>query len=251
MGLRRGTTGILRSKPAWLRCAENRQLQGNEREGRGGCAKGAEDKQLRPCAGRAPLRGVLDAARACIWGMVAGSGWSSWSWGYMPSIRISSKLRPRPVRSRGLGPGGFVRGDWGEEAEVRVEGGLFDGFGLGLVFFGLGEGLRGDLQGVEEEAGAAVVEGHVGDAGDDLVERELDRGAVFDRGELEGLGVRRGGVGDAAVLVEVAEVLATEAGRLAAAAGGQDVAALVADRCFGWHGYPPPGVLVNYSKEKR
>ena len=139
----------------------------------------------------------------------------------------------------GLGAGGFVRGDWGEEAVVGVEGGLFDGFWLGLFFFGLGEGLGGDLQGVEEEAGAAVVERHVGDAGDDLVERELDRGAVFDRGELEGVGVRRCGVGDAAVLVEVAEVLATEAGRLAAAAGGQDVTALVADRCFGWHGYPP------------
>jgi len=53
---------------------------------------------------------------------------------------------------------------------------------------GRAEGYGGDLHGVEEEAGAAVVEVAEGDAEDDLVDGELDGAGVLDVGEDEGDG---------------------------------------------------------------
>jgi hypothetical protein len=55
-------------------------------------------------------------------------------------------------------------------------------FGVDLDVLGVG---RGDLESVEEEAGAFGVELMGGEGLEDFDERELDRGAVFDRGELE------------------------------------------------------------------
>jgi len=99
----------------------------------------------------------------------------------------------------------------------------------------------GDLQAVEEQAGAARVEGVGGDAAQDFADRVLDGGAVFGVGELEG-GVAglvagearglRGGFeyrfGTAGGVVVVAEILVAQAAGAAAEASGLDVAALEA-----------------------
>ena len=44
----------------------------------------------------------------------------------------------------------------------------------------------GDLEAVEQEAGAAGVDLVGGDAAEDLADGELDGGAVFGEGEVEG-----------------------------------------------------------------
>ncbi len=145
-----------------------------------------------------------------------------------------------------------VLGRRGDEAVGGVDDGFFDGGGVDGDGGGLpGEVAGGELQGVEEEAGAAGVEGGLGEAVDDLADGELDGGAVLGHGEGEGFGVRGAGeVGRGAVgLVEVAEVLGAQAGGVAAAAGGVDVAALVTGDCGGfglvWHGWcPSRGVWV-------
>jgi hypothetical protein len=148
-------------------------------------------------------------------------------------------------------------GDGGEGAEDGVMGDLFDdlfffrGRGLGLVLL---EVAGGDVEAVEHNAGAAVVEVVGGEAGEDLAEGVLDGGVVLGRRELEyggagAAGAESDGVdGQTDGVVVVAELLALEGGAAAAAASGEDVAALVA----GWflkfvglilvgHGVPPPG----------
>jgi hypothetical protein len=71
-------------------------------------------------------------------------------------------------------------GAGGEDAEGGIDGDLF--YGLG---FGLGEGLwfgeveAGDLEAVEEEAGAAWVDVVGGDALQDFADGGLDGGSVF------------------------------------------------------------------------
>jgi len=68
--------------------------------------------------------------------------------------------------------------------------GVDDDFGNGFnglrVFGGLGEVAGGDLEGVEQEAGAARVDGVGGDAADDFADALEDGGAVLGDGELEG-----------------------------------------------------------------
>ena len=144
---------------------------------------------------------------------------------------------------------GFVGGVFlelgfgGEEAEGGVEDNLLDmrlGLGLDLLLVGgrggdgFGEALEGDLETVEEESGAAGVELVLGDAGEDFADRELDGGAVLGHGEDEGAlaGAAAAELGDgfAGGVVVVAEVFAAERGRAAAAAFGEDVAALEAFR---------------------
>jgi hypothetical protein len=76
-------------------------------------------------------------------------------------------------------------GGWGECSEGGVGGDLLDdGAGFWLVFGGGGPGEveAGDLEAVEEESGAARVDGVGGDAVEDLAEGVLDGGAVFERG---------------------------------------------------------------------
>jgi hypothetical protein len=113
------------------------------------------------------------------------------------------------------------------------------------------EGERGDLEAVEEEAGAFGVEGVAGDAAENLEDCALDAGGAVDGRELEGhvrgvCGVAGGDRGAAAAgVVVVAEGFTAEAGRAAAVAFGVDVAALEA----GWFGlghgvYPPRGILT-------
>jgi hypothetical protein len=132
--------------------------------------------------------------------------------------------------------GGFADlGGWGEGAQFGMCGGLFDEFGLGGL--GFGEVEAGDLEAVEEEAGAAGVDVVGGDALEDLADGVLDRGTVFWKRDLEGGAAapagRRVGGGFAGGVVVEAEVFSAEAGAAAAVAVGEDVAALEASGCFG------------------
>ena len=73
---------------------------------------------------------------------------------------------------------GFFDFDSGCEGAVDgVEGDLFDGFDLGCgpaAGLGFGEVQAGDLEAVEEEAGAAGVDVVGGDTLEDLADGELD-----------------------------------------------------------------------------
>jgi hypothetical protein len=101
-----------------------------------------------------------------------------------------------------------------------------------------GEVEAGDLEAVEEEAGAARVDVIGGDALEDLADGVLDRGSVFGERDFEGgaAAVTGAGVlrGSSRGVVVVAEVFRAEAWAAAAVAVGEDVAALVAFGCFGW-----------------
>ena len=128
---------------------------------------------------------------------------------------------------------------------------LFDGGGGGGGFgiAGLaGEVEAGDLEAVEEEAGAFGVDGVLGEALEDLADGDLDGGAVFGVREGEGgLAAAAGagvGGGRAGGVVVVAEFFAAEGGAAALAAVGVDVAAAEA---FGGVGFGhlvwgPPGL---------
>jgi hypothetical protein len=137
-------------------------------------------------------------------------------------------------------------GAWGEDAEGGVDGDLFYGLVCGLVWalvsgsalgggfggwLGFGEVEAGDLEAVEEQAGAAGVNVVGGDALEDFSDGGLDGGAVFGQRQVEGgaaaaalarvFGRLSGGV------VEIAELFSTQAWAGAAAPVGEDVAALV------------------------
>ena len=99
------------------------------------------------------------------------------------------------------------------------------------------------MEAVEEQAGAARVEGVLGDAAQDFADRVLDGGAIFGVGELEGgvaglvtgeAGGLRGGFeyrfGTAGGVVVVAEGLSAKTTAAAAEASGLDVAALQGGR---------------------
>ena len=128
------------------------------------------------------------------------------------------------------GFGDFGAGCYGAECGIVSE--LVDevaGVGFGFAGGAAGQVVAGDLEAVEEQAGAAGVDGFVGDAVEDFADRELDGGAVFGQGEVEfgaNFAADAGG-GDAGGLVEVAEILLAEGGGLAAVAVGEDVAAEV------------------------
>ncbi len=142
-------------------------------------------------------------------------------------------------------------------AEVRVGDNLFDdrrGGGRDRRP-GLGEVGAGDLQAIEQETGAAWVEGVVGEPVEDLPDGGLDGGAIFKQRQIEGApAAARPGDGDGAaggVVVE-AELFVAEADGAAAVAVGKDVAALEAGgfRCgVCGHGRsslsgPPPGLML-------
>jgi hypothetical protein len=191
-----------------------------------------------------------------LWG-----GRGIWVWGEVGGVSGV------PVFHEDLGEGAaaaglveVVGGDVGagcEGAEDGVEDDVFDvGGGLGLLGGGeFGEGEGGDLEAVEEQAGAARVEGVGGDAGEDFAEGEADGGVVFEDREVEGgaagAAPARVGEGLAGGVVVVAEFFGAEAGGLAAAALGQDVAALEAEWFCGghWWGPPPPVCCTCSSKE--
>jgi hypothetical protein len=89
------------------------------------------------------------------------------------------------------GHGGFSAivfddfGGWSERAEVSVVGKFFDGRSDGVDV--LAEVEAGDLQAVEEQAGAAWIDRVRGDALEDFSDGKLDGGAVFREWEGEGI----------------------------------------------------------------
>jgi hypothetical protein len=115
-------------------------------------------------------------------------------------------------------------GAWGEDTEFGVRGDLFYQFDwfrpCVAVGGGFGEVEAGDLEAVEEEAGAARVDLVGGDALEDFADGGLDGGAVFGQRQVEGgraaAAPARVGDGFAGGLVVVAELFLTEAGAGAA-----------------------------------
>ena len=169
---------------------------------------------------------------------------------------LAEALEKEPDEGR---PGAIGSGSEGsrgcEGAEGGVDGELFDrlfgGSGDLLVarlVTRLGEVGGGDLEPVEEQAGAARVDVIEGDAAEDLADGELDGGAVFGQGEIKGGATGATGLGAADGLaggvVEVAEGLAAEAGRAAAAAVGVDVAAALALGLGGGYGHTVVGFPI-------
>ena len=150
----------------------------------------------------------------------------------------------------------------GDGAVDGVEGDLVNGFnGLG-VLERLGEVAGGDLEGVEEESGAARVDPVEGDAAHDFADGGLDGAAVL--GEREVDGGLRGGVSDwlAEVflrapggVVVIAEIFLPDRAAAATVAVGEDVPTLI-DGCFDdgigrhWCEDPPPRCKsVKYSND--
>lgn len=188
------------------------------------------------------------------------------------------------------GEGVFLRGPWRYFALlVRAErgrfccafavgtrglprlrsGGLGVGLGCGLgvlreAALVLGEVAVSDLEGVEEEAGAARVDVVGGETLHDGAEGLLNLGPGVGHGDREGglAGAALAGVGDGAAgfVVVVAETLSAHGRAAAAVAFGIGVAA--AERAWDWllrdvdgrfgHGYPPPGIdMVQNLQNKR
>ncbi len=128
-------------------------------------------------------------------------------------------------------------GGWGEDAEGGIDDDLFYrlccGLGFAVGFFcgglGFGEVEAGDLEAVEEEAGAAGVDVVGGDALEDFTDGGLDGGTVFGEGQVEGgaaaAALARVCDGLAGGVVVVAELLLAEAWAGAAVSVGEDVAA--------------------------
>jgi hypothetical protein len=113
------------------------------------------------------------------------------------------------------------------------------------------EGLEGDLEAVDHLAGAAGVDGVLGEAVDDGGEGDEDAGAVLDGGNLHAgdLGVdEHAAVGAGGLLddVVIAVIFAFEGGRAATLAGWGlvMVAGLVATEVWNWcrHWCTPLGI---------
>jgi hypothetical protein len=106
------------------------------------------------------------------------------------------------------------------------------GSGLALRWVaGLGRLRAGDLEAVEEQAGAAGVDVVGGDALEDFADGLLDGGTVFRQRKVEGgaaaSALLRVGDGFSGGVVVVAEIFSAQAGAAATMAIGEDVAALV------------------------
>jgi hypothetical protein len=105
---------------------------------------------------------------------------------------------------------------------------------------GFGQVEGGDLEAVDEQAGALRVDGVEGDAAEDLGEAELDGGAVFK--VIEGLEAEVGMLFDgvafedwlAVGVVVVTEVFVEEGARAAAVSVCEDVTAEVGLGVPGW-----------------
>jgi hypothetical protein len=149
-----------------------------------------------------------------------------------------------PLLHEDLVEGSFAGqlGDGCEGAEGFVEDDLVDGFDGGGSGFGQVE--AGDLERVEEQAGAFGVEHACGDALGDEGDGGLDGAAVFERGQVEppqrarsarrgprvegGEGVAEGGLGFgfASGVVVVTKIFLAERFASATVSVGEDVAAL-------------------------
>ncbi len=123
---------------------------------------------------------------------------------------------------------------WGEGAESGIGDDLFDLDDIATGLIDTGEVERGDLEAVEEKAGAFGVDLVGGDAAEDVADGALDGSAVVGIGEVEVEGVlrlvpSRGVLGGAAGgVVVVTKFFAAEAWAAATVSVGEDVAALEA-----------------------
>ena len=117
-----------------------------------------------------------------------------------------------------------------------ADGGVFGCLGCGgeavLAFLALqaflgGEVVAGELDGVENEAGAALVDGLVGNADGDFAEGLLDGVAVLGTGEVELVVGDDEADGWAVMLVVEAEILVVHGIASAAAVGFGPIVALV------------------------
>jgi hypothetical protein len=142
-----------------------------------------------------------------------------------------------------------------EGTELGIGGDLFDGLVAASPLDLTGKVRAGDLEAVEEEAGAFGVDLVAGDAAEDLAYGALDGRAVFGQGEVE-VGLSATAVagifdGTAGGVVVVTKFFVTEAWTAAAMAVGVDVAALIAFGCFLHGGSPPLALKVSkYSKQR-
>jgi len=109
-----------------------------------------------------------------------------------------------------------------------VLGDVFDDGGWVREFFLPCEVGACDLESVEGDGGSLAVDVSGGKSAEDVVEGELDGGAVVDGLHFEDAGASGERAVAAGAVVVVAEVLPAEGGRAAAAAGGVHVAAEVA-----------------------
>ena len=85
--------------------------------------------------------------------------------------------------------------------------------------------FHGDVEGFEDEVGAAEVDGVAGDGVDDFHERGLDGLLVFDEGDGVQAGIGRGWNAAHHALVEVAELRFAESRGAATDSGDLDVGA--------------------------
>jgi hypothetical protein len=129
----------------------------------------------------------------------------------------------------------------------------FGGFGFGVVLgCGFGQVETGDLEAVEEQAGAAGVDVVGGDAAENFADGKLNAGTIVGIGERKVEGgaaasaLLRVGDGFSRGVVVVAEVFSAQAGAAAAVAVGEDVATLVLFDGFGCvlHGLSPRGTFL-------
>ena len=160
-----------------------------------------------------------------------------------------------------FGAGGGLGGGGGEGAEDGVEDEVGDAVGGGLGGVGFGAGRSGGAgeaadeaalllvldagevgagngEGAEDGGGVAAIEFAVGEEAEDLAEGALDGVEVFGvgEGELGDAVLGAVGVGAAAGVMEVAELLAAEGGAAALAALSEDMAAGVGAVGGGWLG---------------
>ena len=92
----------------------------------------------------------------------------------------------------------------------------------------------GDVEGAEQELGAAEVDGVAGESVDDFHERGLNGLLALDLGDGVKAGVGRGGNAAHHALVEVAELLPAKWGRAATDSGDLDVGTGF-DAALNWH----------------
>jgi hypothetical protein len=166
------------------------------------------------------------------------------------------------LEEAGLFFGGGEFGAWSDGAVGGIVDDFIDclrGFGgfAGGGRRGAGQVGTGDLEAVEQEAGAARVDVVGGDAAEDLCDGGLDVGAVVGVGERELEGVAAGAAGTrvldgaAGGVVVVAEIFVAQAWACTAASVGEDVAALEVLGFGGLHGVAPwCHFCVKSSKEK-
>lgn len=123
----------------------------------------------------------------------------------------------------------------------------FDGRGVLLGRGGFGQVEAGDLEAVEEQAGAFGVHAAVSDALEDFCDGGEDAAAVFELGELELVEAAATAIFRrlASRVVVVAELFVAQRRAATAGATEEDVAALITP-LFGlvgrlvWHGGIPP-----------